>query len=110
MFTDVIALDVAAKKYLANFSSNRYLFRIYNAKRPEGHAANDILRNEDATPYAVRCNCGKFHPVVIDEIYIKHNPGSKRTKVLWDPEFEITTSKKTEVFKMIRLVWLNEFF
>jgi len=46
--------------------ANRLLFNSFNFKRPDGHAASLIVRDEEGVPYAVKCNCkkGVYHPVL----------------------------------------------
>ena len=91
-------------KYIKNFRSNRYLFRIYNANRPEHHSANKIFRDEEELPYAVHCNCGKFHPVILDIDSHKDEYNAKRTKIEWLVE----DSNLENLIKKVKLMWLKE--
>ena len=87
------------KKFLENYKSDRYLFRIFNSTRVGICAANGILRDEESTPYAISCNCGhhSYHPVV--------NNGSK---VVWDPEFLVKEKNKTFIQRMIKDMWIKQ--
>lgn len=87
------------RRFLENFQSDRYLFRIFNSKRVNGCAANGILRDEDGFPYAVKCNCGhhSYHPVV-----------DNRT-VVWDKEFLIKEKNKNLVQRRIKDLWIKQF-
>ncbi len=106
-------------KYLENFKSDRYLFRMFNdpksrpmapikrdknllrkpkkEKGPLFCSANGILRDENKDPYAVHCNCGWYHPVV----YKKFKHG-----VYWNPEFVIRTKNSTLVKREIEKLWI----
>jgi hypothetical protein len=88
-------------KYFENYKADRYLFRILNNpnNRPEKHAANKILRDENGEPYAVHCNCGWYHPIFY-----------QRTKhfVLWSPEFIIKTKNSSLVKSEIKKLWVLE--
>lgn len=90
--------DVRIKdlKFLENFKSDRYLFRVYNSKKVNGCAANRILRTEGGDPYAVKCNCGHntYHPVV-----------DEGKNVDWNPEFLIKEKNQNLVYKLIKKLW-----
>jgi len=104
MFTEAAISNAKELKYIENFNSNRYLFRIYNANRPEGHSANLILRDDEGFPWAVHCNCGKHHPVVSDLDSHGDEYTTKRTKVEWG----IEEAKKDNLFKRIKKMLAEE--
>jgi hypothetical protein len=85
-------------KYLKNYKSDRYLFRIFNSKNVNGCAANGILRDEDGIPYAVKCNCGHhtYHPVFNGK------------NVDWSPEFSIKEKNQNLIQRKIKELWIKE--
>ncbi len=95
--------DVKALKYAKNYQSDRYLFRLLNADRPEDHSANGIIRGTDMLPVAVKCNCGRatYHPLL--------NP----RRVDWRPEVIIFERNQNLVNadlieKRLKKLWINE--
>ncbi len=90
--------EVTDLKYLKNYNSDRYLFRIFNSKQVNGCAANGILRDEDGIPYAVKCNCGHhmYHPVF------------NGRSVDWRPEVSIKEKNKNLIQKKIKELWIRE--
>lgn len=104
MFMEAAISNLKEFKYVRNFKSNRYLFRIYNANRPEGHSANGICRDKEEVPNAVHCNCGKFHPVVLDLDSHRNEYNSQRTKVDWS----IEDLKLVDLIKKVKLMWASE--
>ncbi len=100
-FVDSIVLEEKDLKYINNYKSDRYLFRLFNNKdrRPEGHAANGILRDEEASPYAIHCNCGYYHPVCFS---------NSKHEVDWSPSFTVKTKNSNEVKKIIKGIWIRQ--
>ena len=102
MFMNETDLIKKERRYLKNYNSDRYLFRIFhnpNTKRPEGCSANKILRHKDGIVYAIHCNCGKYHPVfVITE-------GSKRHEVGWS--IKIESKDEFSIDKDIKKLWIT---
>ncbi len=88
------------RKFLENYKSDRYLFRVFNSKRVGDCAANGILRDLDEFPFAVSCNCGRktYHPVI--------NNG---TSVAWDKEFTIKSTNKNLVQRIVKDLWIKQF-
>jgi hypothetical protein len=91
-------VEVSNLKYLENYKSDRYLFRILNSKRINACSANGILRDTDGIAYAIKCNCGHYtyHPVFNGKI------------VDWSPDISIKEKNKNLVQKKIKELWIKE--